>query len=118
MISAKLSIGWFLLRVIVSKVHKWIIYFAMGTTAFSCAMLFFVTLFQCSPISFFWTRQPPGKCINADIVVTIATVYSVTAVISDFIFALLPGVIIWKLQLDKKTKLLLIPLLAMGCVYV
>jgi hypothetical protein len=35
---------------------------------------------------------------------------------SDFVFAILPGFIVWNLQLHKKTKYSLIPLLAMGCV--
>ncbi|KAK7425045.1 hypothetical protein QQZ08_008321 [Neonectria magnoliae] len=116
MISSKISIGWFLLRVTTSKVHKWVIYMAMLSTALSGAVFFFVTLFQCHPVSFFWNKDQDGTCIKADVVIALATLYSVTAVISDFIFAILPGLIIWKLQLHKRTKVLLIPLLAMGCV--
>ncbi|KAF5005915.1 hypothetical protein FDECE_7673 [Fusarium decemcellulare] len=116
MISTKISIGWFLLRVTTSKIHRWVIYIAMASTAFSGTVFFFVTLFQCSPISFFWNKAQDGKCVNVEVIIALATLYSVTAVISDFIFAILPGIIVWKLQLHKKTKVMLIPLLMMGCV--
>ncbi|KAM0444614.1 hypothetical protein ACHAQK_002111 [Fusarium lateritium] len=88
----------------------------MFSTALSGAIFFFVTLFQCHPISFFWDKEQDGTCVKPDIIIALATLYSVFAVISDFIFALLPGVIVWNLQLHKKTKYSLIPLLAMGCV--
>ncbi|KAM5355004.1 hypothetical protein ACJ41O_001650 [Fusarium nematophilum] len=116
MVLSKISIGWFLLRVTTSKVHRWIIYIAMLSTAMSGMVFFFVTLFQCRPIPYFWNKDLPGKCINPEVVIALATVYSVSSVISDFIFAILPGLIIWKLQLHQRTKILLIPLLAMGCV--
>ncbi|UPK91751.1 hypothetical protein LCI18_002686 [Fusarium solani-melongenae] len=116
MVSSKVSIGWFLLRVTTSKIHRWVIYLAMMSTTLSGILFFFVTLFQCSPMSYFWNEEQSGKCINVNVVIALATLYSVFAVISDFIFALLPGLIVWKLQLHKKTKLMLIPLLAMGCV--
>ena len=51
MISCKLSIGYFLLRVTTEKVQKWIIYLAMFSTALSGIIFFFVTVFQCHPVS-------------------------------------------------------------------
>ncbi|KAH6954686.1 hypothetical protein DER45DRAFT_314566 [Fusarium avenaceum] len=116
MICCKLSIGYFLLRVSNNKLQRWTIYIAMFSTALSGAIFFFVTLFQCHPISFFWDKEQDGTCVKPDIIIALATLYSVFAVISDFIFALLPGIIVWNLQLHKKTKYSLIPLLAMGCV--
>jgi hypothetical protein len=116
MISCKLSIGYFLLRVTNAKLQIWIIYIAMFSTAFSGAVFFFITLFQCYPVSFFWNKDQPGTCIKIEIVIALATLYSSLAVISDFVFALLPGFIIWNLQMHKGTKYSLIPLLAMGCV--
>lgn len=116
MVSSKISIGWFLLRVTTSKIHRWVIYIAMMSTTLSGIIFFFVTLFQCNPISYFWNEEQPGKCIHINVIIGLVSLYSVFAVISDFIFALLPGIIVWKLQLRKKTKLMLIPLLAMGCV--
>ena len=45
MITSKMSIGLFLLRVTVKKLHKYIIYCAMGLTVLCGLIFFFVTLF-------------------------------------------------------------------------
>ncbi|KAM0227674.1 hypothetical protein ACHAPO_011319 [Fusarium lateritium] len=116
MITCKLSIGYFLLRVATEKVQKWIIHLAMFSTALSGIIFFFVTVFQCHPISYFWNREQDGTCINPTVVIALAVLYSVFAVGSDLVFAILPGFIVWNLQLHKRTKYSLIPLLAMGCV--
>ncbi|KAF5667225.1 integral membrane protein PTH11 [Fusarium heterosporum] len=116
MISCKLSIGYFLLRVTTNKLQRWTIYIAMFSTALSGAIFFFVTVFQCNPVSFFWNKDQEGRCVSPDIIIALAALYSVFAVISDLVFAVLPGIIVWNLQLHKKTKYSLIPLLAMGCV--
>jgi hypothetical protein len=118
MIACKLSIGYFLLRVTTEKIQRWTIYLAMFSTVISCGIFFFVTLFQCHPISYFWNKDQDGKCINPGVVIGLAALYSVFAVGSDLVFALLPGWIVWNLQLHKRTKYSLIPLLAMGCMYV
>ncbi|KAH7150212.1 hypothetical protein B0J13DRAFT_285537 [Dactylonectria estremocensis] len=116
MISCKASIGFFLLRFTTVRLQRWAIYLAMMSTALSGGIFFFVSMFQCKPVSSFWNKEQDGSCVNVNVIIALATLYSVFAVISDFMFALLPGLIIWKLQLHKRTKLSLIPLLAMGCV--
>lgn len=116
MMMCKLSIGFFLLNVATSKLHKWVIYITMFCSTVSGLLFFFISIFQCQPISYAWMKDQPGKCINLNVTIYLTIMYSITAVISDFIFALLPGLIIWKLQLKKRTKYSLIPLLAMGCV--
>jgi hypothetical protein len=68
MILSKISIGVFLLRVTVQKIHKWIIYAAMAITGFTGAVFFFVTVFQCTPISYFcrffkiWALRQCANC--------------------------------------------------------
>ncbi|KAL4730871.1 hypothetical protein ACLX1H_002913 [Fusarium chlamydosporum] len=87
----------------------------MVCSTISGALFFFISIFQCKPISFAWDKNQPGKCIDLNVAISLTISYSITAVITDLIFAILPGFIIWKLQLKKKTKYFLIPLLAMGC---
>lgn len=85
----------------------------------SCAAFFFVTLFQCNPISYFWnTSTQEGTCVNIEIVIALGYLYSVFSIISDFTFAILPAFIVMTLQLKLRTKIALIPLLAMGCMSV
>jgi hypothetical protein len=82
------------------------------------ATFFFVTLFQCHPISYFWNKSQTGTCVNDDIIIGLGYLYSAFAIITDFTFALLPAVLVMNLQLKRRTKIALVPLLAMGCMYV
>jgi hypothetical protein len=134
MILSKLSIGVFLLRVTVQRVHKWIIYFMMVLTGFTGTVFFFVTVFQCTPISFFCgflfslsqinmltmpslsgNRNQSGYCVPMEIIIALTFLYSACAIISDFTFAILPIFLIWGLNMPSKTRLMLIPVLGMAC---
>lgn len=118
MMASKISIGIFLHRIVFSRLHKWIIYIAMLVSVIAGLTFFFVTLFQCNPVSYFWNEDQPGGCINGTIVVILAIVYSVFAIASDLTFVILPMYLVWNLNIKKKDKLALIPLLCMGCMYV
>lgn len=117
-ILSKISIGCFLLRIAVRKLHTYIIYAAMFVSIVAGGTFFFVTLFQCNPVTFFWNKAQDGTCINDDIIIGLGFLYSGFAIITDFTFALLPAFLIAGLQLRRRTKIALIPLLAMGCMYV
>ncbi|KAF9873031.1 integral membrane protein [Colletotrichum karsti] len=116
MITSKMSIAYFLLRIATKKMHVWIIYTAMLFTVLAGVVFFFVTLFQCLPIARFWNKNVEGNCIDVNVVIGLAFLYSAFSVISDLTFAILPGFLVWGLQLKTKAKLALIPLLVMGCV--
>jgi hypothetical protein len=119
MFFAKLSIGWFLLRVTVNRIHRWIIYTAAIVTCASCLCYFFVALFQCSPISYYWDKHSQtGTCIDVQIVIWLVYLYSGFAVISDFTFALLPAWMVSHLNMKRNMKIAVIILMGMGCVYV
>lgn len=119
MLFSKLSIAWFLLRVTISRVHRWIIYSAVVITVVSCATFFFVSMLQCKPISLFWTQHlsspPEGTCIDPQVVVGLAYMFSVFCIVSDFTFALLPAWIVSHLNMKRKTKIALIALMGLGC---
>lgn len=119
MIMSKLSIGWFLLRIAIKRIHAWTIYFAMFISVIVGIVFFFVTLFQCKPISYFWRKHTQtGQCMSIEVIVALGYVYSAFSIISDFTFAILPVFLVWNLQLNTKTKWALIPLLTMGCMCV
>jgi hypothetical protein len=89
----------------------------MGLTVLCGLVFFFVTLFQCHPISFFCDKNnPEGTCINVDVIIGLTFLYSAISVISDFTFAILPFFLIWGLNMSVKTRVLLIPILGMACV--
>ncbi|KAH7073196.1 hypothetical protein FB567DRAFT_195124 [Paraphoma chrysanthemicola] len=117
MILAKMSIGFLLLRISVKRLHTWILYLAMATSVIAGGAFFFVTTFQCYPISYFWNRSTQkGACVTNDLIVGLAFTYSLFSIISDFTFAIIPGFLVWNLQLKRRAKIALIPLIAMGCI--
>lgn len=117
MITVKISIGLFLLRITVKPLQRWIIYTVMGLTVLTGLVFFFVTLLQCTPISFFWDKfSQKGWCVNVDVIIALTFLYSVISVVCDFTFAILPIFLIWNLNMSVNTKLMLIPILGMACV--
>ncbi|CAJ2512379.1 Uu.00g053940.m01.CDS01 [Anthostomella pinea] len=117
MILSKASIALFLLRVTAYRIHVWIIWGAMAISFVTCMAFFFVTVFQCYPVSYFWDQYTQsGTCVNVEVIVALGYLYSVCSIITDFTFALLPAWIISHLNMKARTKIALIPLLAMGCV--
>ncbi|KAF7527827.1 hypothetical protein G7054_g10347 [Neopestalotiopsis clavispora] len=117
MITSKLSIGVFLLRITVQRIHHYILYLAMFCSVLTGLVFFFVTLFQCHPITYFWAKVgKEGSCVDAGIIAALTYLYSAISVIADFTFALLPLHMIKGLQMNRRTKYALIPILGMGCV--
>ncbi|KAL3959507.1 hypothetical protein ACCO45_004624 [Purpureocillium lilacinum] len=115
MITSKVSFAWFLLRITTTRAHSWIIYGASLCTIVAGGVFFFVTLFQCNPVSSYWDKDQGGHCLSMDIIMALAYLYSVFSVITDFTFAILPGFIIWHLKLKTRARVALIGLVVMGC---
>ncbi|KAG9189862.1 hypothetical protein G6011_06730 [Alternaria panax] len=117
MICSKLSIGFLLLRISIRKLHTWIIYIAMCVSIIAGGAFFFVCLFQCYPVSYMWDRtSQEGKCVDNTVITALGYVYSILSIITDFTFAIIPGFLVWHLQLKRRTKVALIPLITMGCI--
>ncbi|UKZ49109.1 hypothetical protein TrVGV298_003349 [Trichoderma virens] len=121
MIFSKASIGYFLLKIVIDRTQRIIIYAALSITVLWGAIFFLVTVLQCKPVSFFWTRllpgtPQPGTCLDIMIIEAITYVYSAFSIISDFTFAILPMFLVWKLQMERRMKIVLVPILSMGCI--
>ncbi|KAF1947356.1 hypothetical protein EJ02DRAFT_140905 [Clathrospora elynae] len=117
MICSKMSIGYLLLRISIRRIHTWTIYSAMLVSIVAGGTFFFVCLFQCYPVSYMYAKDNrSGKCIDNTVITALGYVYSIFSIISDFTFAIIPGFLIWNLQLKRRAKIALIPLITMGCV--
>lgn len=117
MIASKISIGVFLLRITVRTIDIFIIYGVMIITVLTGIVFFFITLFQCWPVEFFWDKNiPGGTCIDINAIINVTYVYSAFSVICDFTFALLPLFLIWRLNMKTSVKVGLVPIMAMACV--
>ncbi|KAF2121552.1 hypothetical protein BDV96DRAFT_216584 [Lophiotrema nucula] len=117
MICVKISISLFLLRVIVLKLQRWIIYVCMALTVFTGLVFLFVTLLQCSPISYFWNRAiPGGYCISIEVIIGLTFLYSAINAVCDFTLGILPIFLVKGLNMERKMKFALVPLLSMACI--
>ncbi|KAL3482259.1 hypothetical protein BJX99DRAFT_252965 [Aspergillus californicus] len=114
---AKISIALALLRLTVTRLHKFILWGVIAVSLVVGLVFWFMLTLQCSPVDYFWHRlSSTGTCLNTDYILDIAYLYSVTATICDFILGLLPIVLVWKLHMDVRTKAALAGILSMGCI--
>lgn len=84
-------------------------------------IFFFFTIFQCTPVNFFWNRAQPGAsgtCVNNGVLIGIAYLYSVGAAITDLTIGMLPIALIWNLRMNKRTKCAVAGILGIGCMFV
>ncbi|KAK3680211.1 hypothetical protein LTR78_000589 [Recurvomyces mirabilis] len=113
----KVSIGFFLLRVAVNKVHVWIIRLTMLLTAVFGGAFAVVLIFQCWPIHAFWTLNPDdGHCVNAEVLSALTYTISAFNVLADWIFALLPGFVVKDLQMPLRRKISVAVIMALAAV--
>ncbi|KAL2839423.1 hypothetical protein BJY01DRAFT_250518 [Aspergillus pseudoustus] len=114
---AKTSIALALLRLTISRVHRCILWGVIGVSVLVGVAFWFVLTLQCRPVSYFWQRfTSEGSCIDVDYLLSVAYLYSVTAVICDFILALLPIFLVSGLQIGFRTKAALACILGLGCI--
>ncbi|KAJ2895661.1 integral membrane protein [Zalerion maritima] len=115
---ARTSIALFLLRITNNRYHRWILYATLFTMFAISVVFFFVMTFQCSPPSYFWEQVlgAEGKCIPSDIVPNTTIAHSVICAVCDWTFGLLPVAMLWKVQLNRRTKVGVAVLLGMGIV--
>ena len=81
---------------------------------------FVFVIVQCNPVSYFWLQfsGEVGKCFPATIVQNITISYSVFAAATDIIFGVLPIFVIWNLKMNRKAKMVVGVLLALGIMWV
>ncbi|KAJ5801962.1 uncharacterized protein N7503_004412 [Penicillium pulvis] len=114
---AKISIIITLLRITVDRVHAYILYAAITLATAVGLIFFFFTIFQCSPVEFFWNRlTETGTCISTDLLIDIAYLYSVGAAVTDLTIGLLPVALIWNLRMNQRTKAAIVGILGVGCI--
>lgn len=107
-----------LLRLTVAKAHTILLWVVIGLSIVVGLVFWFVLTLQCQPVEHFWERMKPGTCLDVDILIDIAYLYSVTATVCDLVLGLLPIALVWNLQMTPKTKVALAGILSLGCVYV
>ncbi|KAF2110656.1 hypothetical protein BDV96DRAFT_615180 [Lophiotrema nucula] len=113
----KISLGIFYLRVAMQRWQTWVIKLLMVGTVLFGATYFLLVLLQCIPVSEFWKNHPASsKCIPK--APTLGITYALAAVnaSADWVFGTLPFFIVWDLQMNLKTKLLVAGILTFAAI--
>jgi hypothetical protein len=81
---------------------------------------FFLVIFQCRPVSFFWGQYEgeKGSCINPAAVPDASIAHSAVSFTADWILGLLPIFLIHHLQMNFRTKVSVAGVLSLGLLYV
>lgn len=103
--------------------HIWILYCVMFLTFITGLVFMFVMLLQCKPLQYFWTRTAhdpaiEGSCMDIRIVIAMTYVYSAFAALCDFTVGILPIFLVRKLSMQRQTKMAVVGILSMACMYV
>ncbi|CAK7205637.1 hypothetical protein SEUCBS139899_008416 [Sporothrix eucalyptigena] len=117
-LSVRTSVAVFLLQIAVQRVHRRIIVAVMVIFWVVTIPLFFIAVFQCRPVSYFWMQpfptEPRGTCMDGHVIFIVSIVHSVTSACCDWMLGILPIFMLWKIRLNVKTKLTLSILLSMA----
>lgn len=120
----KFVAGLFLLRLCAHirwmRATIWVLLVATGVFY---AFYFFVDIFAARPVEYYWLRYAPdppeGGRVNDVQWATIPTIVgSVLNIVVDWALAILPMVLLWNSGLDRRTKVSVCGVLAVGSMYV
>jgi hypothetical protein len=121
MLTLKISIGIFFLRIAFRPWHRRIIYVAVGfSTVFSVAYLFFA-IFQCGYFTsalIFFVRRVADECVSRTSNFALALTVGIITTFTDLSFAILPFAILHKAGISKREKVIVGFILTLAAVYV
>ncbi|KAK5122536.1 hypothetical protein LTR85_003799 [Meristemomyces frigidus] len=113
----KVAIGLFLLRVAQKPLHIWIIRLVMLCTVVFGGAFTFVLVFQCHPVSTFWSLDPhKAQCITWHILSALTYGISALNCVADWTFAILPIFIVRGLVMSNRQKVMVSCILALAAV--
>lgn len=112
----KISICFFLLRIPVEKHLIRPIQGAIVALILSNVILTLLWIFQCNPIASAWNKQTPGTCFSDGQLQRIIISQALISIISDFVLALFPIVLLWKVQIAPRIKAGLCTLMGLGLI--
>ena len=108
----KVSICLFLLRLPSSRPLKRPLQWAVAFLLFSNTILTTLWIMQCQPIHAAWDLK--GTCMSRGALEGIVLTQAIISVVSDFTFATLPILFLWRVQVDFTTKAGLWVLMCLG----
>ncbi|KAN0096823.1 hypothetical protein V8E51_015628 [Hyaloscypha variabilis] len=101
--STKISVLLLYLRIFPHQSVRYAAIATIGMIAISTTIIFFMTVFSCHPVAFFWNRDiRGGTCINVN---KLAYANSAMSIIQDLLIVALPLPVLAKLNMGRKKKI-------------
>lgn len=107
----KVSILYLYLRIFPSRGFRTATYVVGGSIAAWWLALLVVSVFQCQPVSLFWTHAGQGRCLGMK---TAFSINAVPNVIQNFVVLLMPVEQIWGLHASTPQRLRLLTTFGLG----
>ncbi len=107
----RISIGLFLLRFAIERIHQWIIYITMLSTVIFWALSAVFLSLLCNPL------DNNRHCLSAVVEIHVSYLYSAAAIVIDLVFVVFPIFLTWSLSISRRTKVMLVPIFGMGFLY-
>lgn len=116
----KFSIGFYFLRLTCKPFQRQIIWIAMFVVACISVIYLFFIAFQCRPANYLWqqldSKLYSGSCLSKESIADIIYAHASISCLIDWIFGILPILILWKLDMKFKTKLSIMIVLSLSIV--
>lgn len=122
-----------MLRIVIKKVVRWILYTVIALSAIACIVTDVAVLAWCKPVSATWNPNA-GTCADASVITAVSYFISATSILTDWTCAILPVficksicfssclsltcIVVWDVQLRFKIKAPVAIVLGFGFVQV
>lgn len=90
-------------------------YIILACIVINTIIIFFLTVFSCAPVAYFWDRDLRGKCLNTT---ALAFANSGTAIVLDLVLLILPLSSIRNLNMKRYRKYAVGLMFCIGTLYV
>ncbi|KAL8634800.1 MAG: hypothetical protein Q9228_007637 [Teloschistes exilis] len=111
---SKISICLLLLRLSKFNKSKVALHALIGFLVATHLALVFLYIFQCTPVSKAWNTDLEGRCFSKDAVFRILIAQGVFSILTDFIGAAFPIVLLWNAKIQTKDKVAIWLLMGFG----
>ncbi|KAH8651218.1 hypothetical protein BX600DRAFT_100554 [Xylariales sp. PMI_506] len=111
----RLSILVTLLRIVTRGGYKYSIYVAMAAIIAVALQGIIFVLVQCQPISWYWDKYSgEGSCVSSTAIRANTIVTNFTIAVTDVFSAVLPIMVLWNIQMNLRSKILVCIMLTLG----
>ena len=84
--------------------HVWTVRLVTATSVVHGLVFFFMMIFQCKPVTYFWQVRSGGSCIRFETFILMLYFHSALTIASAWIFGTLPIFLVRRRQMNRATK--------------